>query len=148
MIRFKQEKPHYCGPASLRLAQYFLGYSTLMTQDEWAYVARTNEIKGTTVHHLKRCALLMASSYGIQKEPISLLEATRHLTSYSSLPVIVYDRLRDHWMAGKMLSESDQIVIDVHDPEDGFITRLDLSEFNQKYLSSKKHSYALILFDL
>jgi len=126
----KQETPYYCGPASLVRIQQLLGYKKVMTQSEWAYVAKTTT-KGTSIANLKRCILLMAPGYEIIRKTEEIFEGLS----------IVYDAKRDHWMVADCLPYLYEAHL--YDPLDGSEVILDWEDFQKKFLNSKTNSYAL-----
>jgi ABC-type bacteriocin/lantibiotic exporter with double-glycine peptidase domain len=142
---FKQEKPYYCGPASLRYIQRVMGVSKPFSQDQWAVLAGTTAEKGTSAAAMRRClegicgGVKTVKGFPYMTPPGSL--------TYSYFPFahlqagIVYDSKRDHWMVASGAASNE---IYLFDPETGKSSRVDVETFKSKYL--KKHSdfYALV----
>lgn len=131
MANFKQEKSYYCGPASLHILQTLLGYNKVLSQDEWAVLAKTTS-KGTGIPGLKRCIMLMASGFDIIRKTISIPKDRF---------AIIYDHTRDHWM----VVEFDSDVVYLYDPEYDMADCLTWKVFQSKYLNSQKNSYGLVI---
>lgn len=136
MVQFKQEKPYYCGPASLQLVQHLLGRSkTCFTQSEWAYLAGT-KASGTSVVGMKRCINKIARGFRIVHRSLSL----------SAWGAIVYDPDRDHWVVVKTwvygMTPVECAMYAVYDPEDGSSVLCDNTELLERFKRRGKF-YAL-----
>jgi hypothetical protein len=145
MKNFKQQKPYYCGPASLRIVQELLGFDRLMTQDEWAYIAKTRENKGTSIANLKRCVGLMGKEWRVAKDWDTF---NRFLLDF---PIsIVYDAQRDHWLVVKLdnsfanwESGNDWWIFDPD--SNGRRSTMTLADFKSHFFANKTKSYALMV---
>lgn len=114
----------------MAILQYLLCYDKLLTQDEWASVAKTTS-KGTSIAGIKRGILLMAKGFDIVRKTNTIFKNN----------AIVYDHARDHWMVAQPCK--DMVVL--YDPEFGTAVGWNWKEFQAKYMNSKKNSYALVV---
>lgn len=132
----KQEKPYYCGPASLHIVQKELGLRP-MTQRQWAYVAGTTQKHGTSAKALKRCLSYFASVVTFRGK----FEGKIHeLFPNGDEVTIVYDAQRDHWFVAVRYGD----LVQVLDPEKGTDECWFWDVFRVQYLSSSKDSYVLV----
>lgn len=142
---FKQEKPYYCGPASLVVLETDLHGPPHHSQDEWAVVAGTTT-KGTSCAGLKRAIKTMGVNFEVVRKTLLPWKGT----------AIVYDKRRDHWMVASVVRSPDGAIIPgryneklykvyVADPEDGLVTLYYWFEFQPKFMNSVRDSYALVV---
>ena len=138
MKLFKQERPHWCGPAALVALQVELGL-TPYPQSAWAQAVGTTS-KGTSVAAIKR-GIRMIHPRGV---------CVVRKTSYPFAVGILHDPDRDHWMTARCrppprgtVMDSRTWVVKLIDPEDGSVTRLKWPDFQARYLNTVKKSYVL-----
>lgn len=143
-MSFKQEKPYYCGPASLAVLESDLLPQPSHSQDEWAAHAGTTS-KGTSCAGLKRAIKMMGAEFEVVRKTLLPWKGT----------AIVYDKARDHWMVASVVKNSDAALtgrynekvykVYVADPEDGLVHVYYWFEFQPKFMNSVRDSYALVV---
>lgn len=137
-MKFKQEKPYYCGPASLQTVQVLLGISKPFTQDQWALIAGTT-VKGTSANGLKRALRGLSND----------VFGTKRWTDTSPGDTcVLYDSKRDHWMAGQITGQVGNHLgwsVAVYDPENGKIDHLFITDFEDKYLKKPSDLYLIVI---
>jgi ABC-type bacteriocin/lantibiotic exporter with double-glycine peptidase domain len=128
-MSFRQERPYFCGPASLTLLQQEMGTGPQFSQHEWAKLAGCTRRRGTSVHGLKRCLQLIAPEVRVVRKAVREFALA-----------IVYHRWWDHWVVVKVVDG----VAMVMDPWFGDIETEPWDMFRRRYLNSSRDSYALV----
>lgn len=129
-MRFKQKNSYFCGPASLQVIFPWL------EQDELAKLAGTT-VHGTSVYGLKRAAKALLAGINVRK-------GRQHKSKHIEHDLIVYDEVRDHWMAVYTVWDSKihTYFYTTIDPEHATKHTVAWSELWSKHLS-KSTSYAI-----
>lgn len=126
----KQKRGYYCGPASLQAIYPWL------TQEELAKLAKT-DINGTGVAGLKGAIRQLMSEYRV-------LKGKQKGSKWPTNDLIVYDPVRDHWMAVLTHFNSGLMCYfyDIVDPEHGTIQGQVWGQLRNKHLNTS-NSYAI-----